>query len=422
MPAKLTTEEFVKRAIFINKNLYDYSLVNYIGAHSKIKIICKKHGIFLQKPNDHLKKQRCPKCFGTIKLTTKEFIEKAIKVHGNLFNYSKVIYKSNKTKVKIICKKHGMFKQIPLSHLKGFGCSKCSGLIKLTTKEFIEKAIKVHGDSYDYSLAKYANSHTKIKIICKKHGIFLKIPTSHYSGKQGCPRCSGLVRLTTKEFIEKAIKVHGDLFNYSLVNYINNIKKVEIICKKHGSFYQSPNSHLSGSGCDKCGGTFAYSTEEFIGIAAKAHGNLYDYSLVNYIDAHSKIKIICKKHGIFLQKPNDHLNCHGCPHCFHVISRSETRWLDGLNIPKEFRQFKIKINNKRFMVDGYSPELNTIYEFLGDYYHGNPNKFNPNDINKRTKKTFGELYNKTMNRINFLQSHGFNVVYIWENEFINKGY
>ena len=194
MSKRKTTEEFIKDAIRIHEQKYDYSLVKYINNQIKIKIICKEHGEFLQSPNAHLSPQNCPICniFNSIQrhtLTTEEFIQKAISIHSNKYDYSLVKYIGSNKKVKIICKEHGEFLQSPNSHLVGQGCSSCVGLSIPTTEEFIQKAVIVHGDRYDYSLVNYVNAKTKIKIICQKHKEFKQVPNSHLKG-HGCPSCA----------------------------------------------------------------------------------------------------------------------------------------------------------------------------------------------------------------------------------------
>ena len=186
------------------------------------------------------------------KLTQEEFVEKASKVHGDKYDYSLVEYKNALTKVKIFCSEHGIFEQKPGNHLFGQGCSKCSNNIKPNIKEFIKKAKKIHGNKYDYSLVEYQNNHTKIKIICLKHGIFEQTPKKHITRKQGCSKCVGLRRLSTEEFIKKAMEIHGNKYDYSKVEYKNSKIKIKILCPKHGEFLQTPNDHFSGYGCPVC--------------------------------------------------------------------------------------------------------------------------------------------------------------------------
>ena len=158
------------------------------------------------------------------------------------------------SKIKIICLEHGVFEQTPNNHInRKYGCSNCSINKKINNNEFIERAKLIHGDKYDYSLVNYINAKTKITIICKEHGEFNQIASSHTDQKTGCSFCSKKHNYTTDEFIERARLIHGDRYDYSLVNYVNNYTKIEIICSIHGKFNQVPTNHLNGKGCISCG-------------------------------------------------------------------------------------------------------------------------------------------------------------------------
>jgi len=183
----LDREFFIEEANKIHNNKYDYSLVNYVNNHIKVKIICIKHGIFEQTPNSHLSGSECAKCCGFNK-TTEEFIKEANIIHKNRYKYDNVIYLNAKSKVKIICSKHGTFEQSPNSHLCGNDCPKCAGNF-LDKSYFIEKANKIHNNRYCYEKAIFINSKTKIKIICPTHGEFKQTPNAHLVG-QGCPKCN----------------------------------------------------------------------------------------------------------------------------------------------------------------------------------------------------------------------------------------
>lgn len=192
----MTTEEFITRANECHNNRYDYSLVNYTTAKTKVKIICKKHGVFEQRAEHHLNGVGCKKCFfeklsALFKSNTDNFIRKADIIHNHQYDYSKTNYINVCTKVKITCPIHGEFKQTPNAHLGGSGCLKCSYIKRneKTTEQFIKEAKLTHKNKYDYSMAKYDGAKKKIKIICPIHGIFEQTPTNHISGKQGCPLC-----------------------------------------------------------------------------------------------------------------------------------------------------------------------------------------------------------------------------------------
>ena len=311
---RLTTEEFIKRAREVHGDKYDYSKVNYVNNRTEVTIICPEHGEFLQRPDEHLKGKGCPICAGYVKLTTQEFITRAREVHGDKYDYSKVVYVNTKNEVAIICPEHGEFLQGPIQHLKGAGCPWCSGRLRLTTEEFIKRAREVHGDKYDYSKVNYVNNRTEVTIICPKHGEFHQTPERHLRGN-GCPTCGGSLKLTTQDFTTRAREVHGNKYDYSHVNYVNSRTKVAIICPEHGEFLQQPTQHLSGQGCPQCGGHAKLTTEEFIKKAREVHGEKYDYSKVEYVNSITKVTIICPEHGEFQQRPSEHLIGKGCSIC-----------------------------------------------------------------------------------------------------------
>jgi very-short-patch-repair endonuclease len=183
---------------------------------------------------------------------TQAFITKARLIHGDRYDYSKVEYTNAKAKITIICKQHGEFQQTPCNHLSKYNCNKCANNAKLTTEQFIEKAIQVHGDKYDYSKVDYKNTDDKIIIVCKEHGDFLQIPDFHINRKTGCSKCANNSKLGNELFIEKANQIHGDKYDYANVDYSNNRTHVSIGCKKHGDFLQIPYVHLLGHGCPHC--------------------------------------------------------------------------------------------------------------------------------------------------------------------------
>ena len=175
---------------------------------------------------------------------TKTFIRKALQKHGDRYDYSKVNYIKSNEKVEIICRvaEHKSFWQTPSHHLHGRGCCICSGRKKSNVEEFVKRAKEIHGDKYDYSKVEYINNRTKIIIICSKHGEFKQTPYSHLN-TTGCPICNGRL-MNNESFIEKANKIHGiGTYDYSKSDYINSITPIEIICQKHGSFWQTPHKH-----------------------------------------------------------------------------------------------------------------------------------------------------------------------------------
>ena len=189
---------------------------------------------------------------------------------------------------------------------------------KINKDIFITKAKKIHGDKYDYSKVEYINSRTKVCIICPIHGEFWQRPSFHLLGS-GCPKCVGK-KLSKKEIIQRFKVIHGDKYNYSKFEYINNKTKSCIICPEHGEFFMTPDNHLHKHGCPKCKSektskNFLSNSEEFIKKAREIHGDKYDYSKAEYINSRTKVCIICPIHGEFWQTPNSHLAGNGCLKC-----------------------------------------------------------------------------------------------------------
>lgn len=181
-------------------------------------------------------------------------------------------------------------------------------------------------------------------------------------------------RKTKEEFIADAIKVHGNWYDYSKVVYINNKVEVCIICPIHGEFWQRPDRHLFGNGCPVCRYVKSANSnrkclDDFINDAIKVHDKTYDYSKVKYVDTHTKVCIICPKHGEFWQAPAHHLSGQGCPICGES------------HLEREIRQFLIN-NNEEFIqeyktkwlglqsLDFYLPKYKVGIECQGKQHFG----------------------------------------------------
>lgn len=382
-------QNFIDKANEAHNFKYGYSKVNYINNNTKVCIICPIHGEFWQTPHSHLdsrKPQGCPICGGKKKHTLESFVEKAKQTHGDKYGYSKVEYVNNKTKVCITCKKHGDFWQKPKEHLKGNGCQNCAieeNALKrrMPLEEFIKKARTIHGNKYDYSKVNYINSLTNICIIChekdeegKEHGEFWQTPSNHLLGK-GCSKCSKHYTLTKAEFIEKAVKIHGNKYDYSKVEYVDNKTPITIICPKHGEFTQQPFVHLRGNGCNLCGNEeignkLRLGRDKFIEKARKIHGVKYDYSKVQYINNSTKVEISCPKHGLFYMTPQSHLKGKGCPLCNQShLENNVMQILNDLSI--EFETQKtfdwLKYEHKQ-RLDFFLPKYNIAIECQGEQH------------------------------------------------------
>ena len=376
---KKTTSQFIEEAQQVHGDKYDYSKTNYVNAKTKVCIICPEHGEFWQMPRRHVYGCGCPKCAGKGK-TTDEIINDFRKVHGDKYDYSKVIYKGALTKVCIICPIHGEFWQTPSSHINKRGCPQCGGTLKYTTQTFIEKAKEIHGDKYDYSKVEYVNCNTKVCIICPIHGEFWQSPHDHLNGF-GCKFCgiersAASSRKDTMDFITKSHEIHGDKYDYSKVEYVNCNTPVCIICPKHGEFWQIPYVHLAGMGCYKCGREVSakkqtMTKDEFIRRAQLIHNNKYDYTKVEYKNNNTHICIICPEHGEFWQTPNKHLNGQGCPKCnLFKLENIIMAALEREKIDYELKKHFIWLKYDKLMhLDFYLPKYKISVECQGGQHY-----------------------------------------------------
>ncbi len=284
---------------------------------------------------------------------------------------------------------------------------------RLTINQFIDKARNIHGDKYDYNKSIYIKSQSKLIITCPKHGDFYITANSHLNGV-GCTRCNGRIVHNTESFIAQGKLIHGDKYNYENSIYVSSQLPIKIICVNHGLFEQTPNNHLSGSGCPRCTGKFK-TTHDFINQAKKIHGERYDYSKSNYTLWNVKLIVICKKHNEFLITPNNHFYGKGCPKC--SSSKGEIvieNYLDKNNVEyiknKRFVDckfikplpFDFYIQNKNICIE-YDGEQHSVEKYEGIY----AGKFTAIQRNDKIKTEFCQ-----QNRIRLIRipHHKFNEI------------
>jgi len=256
---------------------------------------------------------------------------------------------------------------------------------KLNRDTFIERCKIIHGDRYDYSRVVFSGVMKKVDILCKPHGIFSQRGDHHMAGR-GCPLCkndniSKVHSLTNNEFLEKCKLRHADFYDYSKTLYISAKHRVVVTCPLHGDFNVFAWNHHKGSGCPACTKKRVYDmsclgVSGFLKKAEEIHGDLYDYSLIKeYIGYKTKLPIICRKHGVFVQNPNNHISCaKGCPVC-NTYSKSEKYINDILSkrriqftSQKTFEDFKNPLTNRPFRFDFYLNEINTVIEYDGKHH------------------------------------------------------
>lgn len=227
-------------------------------------------------------------------------------------------------------------------------------------------------------------------------------------------------------------KIWGDRFDYSEVEYLGTNTKVKIICHQHGEFWLYPWQHKAQTkkgpaGCYQCGREavakkssklLRSNTVEFVAKAIAKFGESFTYGKTDYQHSHQPVTITCSLHGDFSVAPGRHLEHGGCPSCGSQHSMAERLWLDSLGIPNDqfHRTVNLRLGGKKCLVDGFDPETNTVYEFHGDFWHGNPTVYESDKMNPLVKKTFGQLYQRTLDKENLIRSHGYNLVNIWESD------
>lgn len=296
-----------------------------------------------------------------------------------------------------------------------------------TKEELLEIYKSTHGNFYDYSLLDLENkTNGKIRIACPAHGEFLQNHNDHI--RAGCPECGNQrKKVNSSKILVQDIndlkRQFGNQFDFTHAVYRNSSSSLNVRCKKHDVFFRNTAYHLvRGAGCPECKKEKVASKKklgntEFIKRSMIKHSTKYDYSLVDYKTLTDPVKIQCPEHGVFAQKPREHLRGHGCPICASTnVSVVSQKWLNSFDI-ELVREHRIDHDNGYYLVDGYDPNTNTVYEFYGDYWHGNPAQFDPNKINTSVDKKFGELYNNTMLREQVLSRLGYNLITVWESDF-----
>jgi len=359
------------------------------------------------------------------RLTQKDYIRDCERVHNNKYDYSLVNYRNTRSKIRIICNKHGVFEQISKAHKDGQGCPSCAGNNVLNKSEFIRISKGKNNDAYDYSLidTEYVKSCDYVRVINKNDNIiYYQLSDNHKNGRKpnkiekeslierfqdihdnkyeyllytdivGCTDKIKIVdkvskdefiyrvdrhllgmspnKVTLNRFKLKSSKIHNNKYDYSLVKEINgNRDIVDIVCPDHGVFKQTVNNHMnSKDGCPKCSKCRRWIEEELIYEFNKIHFDKYNYEMVSFTNVSEKIKIICRKHGEFFQNVNKHLSGQGCPKCSNTsVGEDYVKLYLEENKIKYIPQHGFDtcryVNKLNF--DFYLPEYNTCIEFDG---------------------------------------------------------
>jgi very-short-patch-repair endonuclease/protein-arginine kinase activator protein McsA len=360
---------FFQRAANKHNNKFDYSLSEYVKMDVAIRIICPNHGEFTQKPVDHLHSNGCIKCtreqLRNSQISTREYIIRRFQdVHGDDYDYSLVTSAANHELVKIICPIHGLFEQSPTNHYKKKGCVKC-GIKKCqnsntySQEEIIKEFNAIHKGRYNYSLVVYDGCDKHVKIICEIHGIFEQTPQKH-KNKQGCKQCG----------------------------YAESRKNRTVLYK---------------------GTKFKIDTDFIVKRFRDIHGDKYDYSLVKYETAKDYVEIICRIHGVFKQTPDAHKRKSGCPTCDESKGENSiSEILSSQNIIFEReKHFETCVNIRKLPFDFYLPEYDAIIEYDGKQHYvaieffGGEKQLNYVQNNDRIKTEWADANGKKLLRVRY---------------------
>lgn len=273
---------------------------------------------------------------------------------------------------------------------------------KLDVTEFIKRAKEVHGDKYDYSKSKYIDYDTKLEIICKEHGSFWQTPGNHLKGK-GCPFCKGNAKMTKEAFIKKAKERWGNRFDYSLVEYKNNSTKVCIIDSDGKKYYQTPANHLYGFDCSI---NAKVTTEDFIKRAQEVHGDKYCYNETEFVSSKDKLTIICPLHGKFSMLPHNHLSGQGCPKCKQksVLETNVSKILNENKIVNEPQKRFNWLGKKS--IDFYLTNLNIGVECQGKEHLYETGQW----------ENFETVLNRDIEKYNLCEENGIKLIYVIPNK------
>lgn len=292
---------------------------------------------------------------------------------------------------------------------------------KTAEENFWRVVADLWGDAYDYSKFQYLGSTIKTTVTCKKHGDFSTKPTYLVNGN-GCPACGKEKVLATAErkklgwegFVRKARELHGDLYEYPEQEYIGNKNKVQIICRKHGAFWQKPNGHLLGRGCPECANDGKRTRNALVsalvkeGLLARLQkvNRAWEYDLRTFAGMEKPMRCVCPTHGEFFAWPNNLLKNSGCRGCgelklqAHMLERRltlEEVELRGQSVYGDlFEYHRVEHSEKGAMVFGRCTKHNVEWRQAAEGYAVyNPCGLCTRHLSKGEQQVFDFLSNLT---------------------------
>lgn len=341
-----------------------HKVISYNGSKKPVILNCPIHGEFKLRL-DHIREkidtELCPKCKKEEERINKfkEFEKQGEEIHNGKYTYHLESFTKMSAPTLITCPIHGDFKQVPTNHIYAKqGCKKCHneqtlGKYKYSREEIIEMCKKTHGDKYIYDDIVFQGMKGKIlNIKCPKHGYFDQIAYDHIRGF-GCEKCKFENQTMSKnEFIEKATKVHNNLYSYNKdkMNFVNTNIKVPIICPIHGEFWQRPAYHLMGGGCPHC------QTSKLENELIK----LFENENIRYIHKHHFEWLEKQEIDLYLPQYNIGIECQGLQH-FEPISNFDGE--EGLKSTIERDKRKLRLCNENNLKLLYYSNLGIQYPY-----------------------------------------------------------
>jgi len=324
-------------------------------------------------------------------------------------------YVDNTTKLDYKCPRGHLGSMIYNSFHQNRGCPICDMENRKPTYSKVKQYFKDRG--YTLFSMEYRNNNTKLEYKCPR-GHLGAMTYRNFQQGGSCPVCSIEDRRLSYEEVERAFADR----RYKLLSteYVNCFTKLDYRCPRGHLGAMFYNCFQQGCSCPVCSVEDKRHSYDEVERAFADRG--YRLLSTDYLNSKTKLEYRCPKghlgsmiYGSFQQSSD-------CPICSKIsfVSKVSQKWLDCLGLAKEMgisREANLQIGDHRFRVDGFDSKTSTVYEFLGDYWHGNPSMFKLDDMNDRVGKSFGQLYQETIDRIKLLEDAGYKVVYIWEKDF-----
>ena len=333
---------------------YSFDKLEYLNNTSKVVVTCKRHGDIETIMKVFRENHKCRKCSNE-----ENFLTKMSNKYKE-YDFKDTVFTNSRSKVTVKCLIHESPFTVNANKLAQgkLKCPKCSTQT-FTKEEFVLKSKNSQLVNYDYTESNYINSGSYVTIFCTKHNsMFTQKAGAHMAGRIGCTYCEEDITLvkSIKEFFENTKNIHNNRYIYSNVEYRNSKTPISITCRVHGEFYQTPNSHLRGSGCPKCASISKHRKKlktDFIKIVKEKYGHLYDYSKTKYTGLNNNINVMCKTHNAeFIQGAKNHeKGLTGCRLCQPI---------QGINLNKPCILYYFQIK------DGFKIGITTV-DLIGRY-------------------------------------------------------